>query len=251
MTSNDPNEAFRSDCDQRVASYGSGAIAEAGCEFMRASVEQKYSYNFTWLGRPIIQYPQDMIAMQQLIWSIQPDLIIETGIAHGGSLIFSAAMLELNAACGGNADAKVLGIDIDIREHNRLAILAHPLTKRIEMIQGSSVAPEIVERVKRHAEGKGRVMVCLDSNHTHEHVLAELNAYAELTTVDSYCVVFDTIVEDLSAELCPDRSWGPGNSPKSAVKEYLASHTNFEIDHTIDRQLIISVAPEGYLHRIR
>jgi cephalosporin hydroxylase len=172
---------------------------------MKASLPPQYSYNFSWLGRPIIQYPQDIIAMQELIWSIQPDLIIETGIAHGGSLIFSASMLELNAACGGPQDAEVLGVDIDIRAHNREAIEAHPMFKRTSMIEGSSIAPEIIEQVKLKAAGKQRVLVCLDSNHTHDHVLAELEAYAPLTSVGSYCVVFDTIIEDMPAELFSDR----------------------------------------------
>ena len=217
---------------------------------MKVSTVPKYSYNFSWLGRPIIQYPQDIIAMQELTWSIQPDLIIETGIAHGGSLIFYASMLELNAACGGPQDAEVLGVDIDIRAHNRAAIEAHPMFKRISMIQGSSIAPEIIEQVQTKAEGKRRVLVYLDSNHTHEHVLAELKAYAPLTSVGSYCVVFDTVIEDMPAEMFPDRPWGPGNNPKTAVREYLKSHPEFEIDKQIDHKLLISVAPEGYLKRV-
>jgi cephalosporin hydroxylase len=220
-------------------------------DFMVASIAPKYSYNFSWLGRPVIQYPQDLVAMQELIWSVQPDLIVETGIAHGGSLIFSASMLELNAACGGPADARVVGVDIDIRAHNREAILAHPMARRVSMIQGSSVAPQIVEQVRHHACGKRRVMVCLDSNHTHEHVLAELTAYAPLVTVGSYCVVFDTIVEDLPAESTGARPWGPGNNPKTAVKAYLVSHSEFEIDRRIDNKLLVSVAPQGYLKRVR
>jgi cephalosporin hydroxylase len=213
--------------------------------------EYKYSYNFSWMGRPIIQFPQDIVAMQELIWSIQPDLIIETGIAHGGSLIFSASMLELNAACGGSQDAEVLGVDIDIRAHNREAIEAHPMFKRISMIQGSSIAPDIIAQVKAKAAGKQRVLVCLDSNHTHEHVLAELEAYAPLTSVGSYCVVFDTIVEDMPAEMFPDRPWGSGNNPKTAVWEYIKAHPEFEIDKQIDHKLLISVAPDGYLKRVR
>lgn len=210
----------------------------------------KYSYHFEWLGRPIIQYPQDIVAMQELIWSIQPDLIIETGIAHGGSLIFSASMLELNAACGGPQDADVLGVDIDIRAHNREAIEAHPMFKRISMIQGSSIAPEIIEQVQVKAAGKQRVLVCLDSNHTHDHVLAELRAYAPLTSVGSYCVVFDTVIEDMPAEMFLDRPWGPANNPKTAVWEYLKIHPEFEIDKQMDHKLLISVAPDGYLKRI-
>lgn len=218
--------------------------------FAKASIAPQYSYNFTWLGRPIIQYPQDIIAMQELMWSIQPDLIIETGIAHGGSLIFSASMLEMNAFCGGPLDAEVMGVDIDIRPHNREAIEAHPMFRRIAMIQGSSIAPEIIEQVQAKAAGKRRVLVCLDSNHTHEHVLAELRAYAPLTSVGSYCVVFDTVIEDLPAEMFPDRPWGPGNSPKTAVWDYLKTHPEFEIDKQIDHKLLISVAPDGYLKRV-
>jgi cephalosporin hydroxylase len=217
---------------------------------MKRSTLPKYSYNFTWMGRPIIQYPQDIVAMQELIWAIQPDLILETGIAHGGSLIFSAAMLELNAACGGPPDAYVLGIDIDIRPHNRAAIEAHPMARRIQMIQGSSIEAATIAIAGQHAQGKSRVLVCLDSNHTHEHVLAELQAYAPLTTVGSYCVVFDTIVEDLPGDMYPDRPWGPGNNPKTAVHEYLNSHPEFAIDESIFNKLLISVAPDGFLKRI-
>ncbi|HAF13533.1 MAG TPA: cephalosporin hydroxylase [Blastocatellia bacterium] len=210
-----------------------------------------YIYNFSWLGRPIIQLPQDVFAMQELIWSIQPDLIIETGIAHGGSLIFSASMLELNAACGGPLEAEVLGVDIDIRAHNREAIEAHPLGKRISMIQGSSIAPEVIELVRARAAGKQRVMVCLDSNHTHDHVLAELEAYAPLTSVGSYCVVFDTAIEEMPAEMCSDRPWGPGNNPKTAVWEFLKTTDRFEIHQEISNKVLITVAPDGYLRRVK
>lgn len=243
---------FAKEVADRVAHNREDAqLQAAAAEFTRASTAPKYSYNFAWLGRPIIQYPQDMVAMQELIWRIQPDLIIETGIAHGGSLIFSASMLELNAACGGPADASVLGIDIDIRSHNRAAIEAHPMFRRIRMIEGSSIDPAVVSRVRDAAAGRQRVLVCLDSNHTHEHVLAELNSYASLTTVGSYCVVFDTVIEELPLGTYPDRPWGPGNNPKTAVREFLRRHGEFEIDHSIDGQLLISVAREGYLRRTR
>ncbi len=227
-----------------------GKIRAAAAKFMEASIAPQYSYNFEWLGRPIIQYPQDIIAMQEIIWRVQPDLIIETGIAHGGSLIFSAAMLELNAACGGNPDASVLGIDIDIRAHNREAIEAHPMFRRINMLEGSSVETGIVENVRKTAEGKNSVLVCLDSNHTHDHVLAELEVYAPLVTVGSYCVVFDTIVEDLPDDLYPDRPWNQAANPKTAVHQWLPEHPEFEIDKSIDEKLLISVAPDGYLKRV-
>jgi cephalosporin hydroxylase len=243
--------AFEKEVEDRIAANGKDErlLAHAS-EMMRATIASRYSYNFSWLGRPIIQYPQDIVAMQELIWSIQPDLIIETGIAHGGSLIFSASMLELNAVCGGPQNAKVLGVDIDIRAHNRKAVESHPLSRRIEMLQGSSVDPAILKAVKDAAEDR-RVLVCLDSNHTHDHVLAELEAYAPLTSIGSYCVVFDTIVEELPAEFFSDRPWGPGNNPSTATSEYLKSHPEFVVDRRIDEKILMSVAPRGYLKRVR
>lgn len=219
--------------------------------WIRETSRYRYTFNFTWMGRPIIQFPQDVFAMQEIIWSVQPDLIIETGIAHGGSLIFSASMLELNAACGGSQDAQVLGVDIDIRPHNRLAIEAHPMFTRISMIEGSSIAPEVIEQVGAIAAKKQRVLVCLDSNHTHDHVLAELKAYAPLTSLGSYCVVFDTSIEDMPAEICSGRPWGKGNNPKTAVWEFLLTTDRFEIDHEIPSKLLITVAPDGYLKCVK
>ena len=228
--------------------------------WIRDSAKHNYSYNFSWQGRPIIQYPQDIVAMQELIWEIKPDLIIETGIAHGGSLILSASMLALLDMCdaieaGKKLDPKisrrkVLGIDIDIRAHNRVAIEAHPMASRIQMIQGSSIANEIIEQVRTIAADYSRVLVYLDSNHTHDHVLAELQAYAPLASKGSYCVVFDTVVEDMPKEMFPDRPWGLGNNPKTAVWEYLKTHPEFEIDRSIQNKLLITVAPDGYLKRI-
>ena len=226
-------------------------LKERAWGFLLPSIPARYSYNFSWLGRPIIQYPQDIVAMQEIIWSVQPDLIVETGIAHGGSLIFSASMLELNAACGGPADAQVLGVDIDIRRHNRDAIERHPMFKRITMIEGSSVAADVIAQVADRAAARQRVLVCLDSNHTHDHVLAELEAYAPLTSVGSYCVVYDTLIEEMPADMFPDRSWGPGNSPKSALDEYLRIHPEFVNDDLVDAKLLISAARGGYLRRIR
>lgn len=245
-------KTFEQEVKEQIITNGENALLQTNAQnFMQESHVSKYSYNFSWLGRPIIQYPQDILAMQELIWSIQPDLIIETGIAHGGSLIFSASMLELNEACGGEKGAEVLGIDIDIRAHNKTAIEAHPMYKRITMLQGSSLDPEIVIKVKEKSEGKKRVLVCLDSNHTYEHVLSELELYAPLTSVGSYCVVFDTIVEDMSAEVSSNRPWGPGNSPKTASIEYLTKHPEFEVDKQMDNKLLISVAPDGYLKRVQ
>lgn len=242
---------FQQELTARVDANGHDeALARTAHDFLVASTAPKYSYNFSWLGRPIIQYPQDVVAVQELIWTVQPDLIIETGIAHGGSLIFSASMLELNAACGGRPDGHVLGIDIDIRAHNRAAIDAHPMSRRISMIQGSSIAPDIVAEVRARAAGKQRVLVLLDSNHTHAHVLAELQAYADLASVGSYCVVFDTLIEDMPADAYPGRPWGPGDNPLTALREYLKTHPEFEIDRHIDHKLMISVARNGYLKRV-
>jgi cephalosporin hydroxylase len=244
--------AFDREVEDRLAANGADEELRTSARvLMKATIPKRYSYNFSWLGRPIIQYPQDIVAMQEIIWTIQPDLIIETGIAHGGSLIFYASMLELNAACGGRQNAEVLGVDIDIRRHNREAIEAHPIAKRIKMIQGSSIAPEIIEQVTAAAAGKECILVCLDSNHTHDHVLAELEAYARLTSVGSYCVVFDTIVEAMPREFFGDRPWGPGNNPRTAAREFLKTHPEFEVDKRIDNKLLISVAPDGYLKRVR
>jgi cephalosporin hydroxylase len=243
---------FDKEVQDRIAGNGRNqALRSAAHAFMLESTQPKYSYNFSWLGRPIIQYPQDIVAMQELIWEVQPDLVIETGIAHGGSLILWASLLELNAACGGPQDAGVVGVDIDIRANNRAAIEAHPMYKRITMIEGSSVDLSVIAQVEDAAAGRERVLVCLDSNHTHEHVLAELEAYAPLTSVGSYCVVFDTVIEDLPADMYPDRPWGPGNNPKTAVREYLKSHPEFEVDRRIEDKLLVSVAPGGYLKRLR
>ena len=221
----------------------------------------KWAYNFSWLGRPAIQFPNDAWAMQELIWKIRPDLIIETGIAHGGSLIFSASMLALLDIIEAidsetvfdpkKSKRKVLGVDIDIRQHNREAIEAHPMSSRIKMIQGSSIAPEVIEQAKVVAKNYQRVLVCLDSNHTHDHVLAELEAYAPLTSVGSYCIVFDTVIEDMPKSMFSDRPWGPGNNPKTAVRKFLKTNPGFIIDKNIHNKLLITVATDGYLKRIK
>ncbi|MBC8113738.1 MAG: cephalosporin hydroxylase family protein [Candidatus Saccharimonas sp.] len=214
--------------------------------WLRETAPHKYTYNFTWMGRPIIQLPQDMIALQELVWQIKPDLIIETGIAHGGSIIYSASLLEL---LGG--DGLVIGIDIDIRPHNRQAIEDHPMMKRIRLVQGSSIAPETVAEVRKLSEGRQRILVLLDSNHTHEHVLGELEAYAPLVKAGSYVIVYDTLVDDMPTSFFPDRPWGPGNNPKTAVHEFLQQTDRFEIDKDLDSKLLITVAPDGYLKCVK
>ncbi|PIE55291.1 MAG: cephalosporin hydroxylase [Dethiosulfovibrio peptidovorans] len=241
--------------------------------FLEESICAKYSYNFFSLGRPIIQYPQDMIAVQELIWSIRPDCIVETGIAHGGSLIMSAAMLALLDYCDA-ADAgedfdvqksrrKVVGLDIEIRPHNKAALEAHPLFHKLDMVEGNSIDDEIISQIYDRVQGYEKILVLLDSNHTHDHVLAELEAYAPLVSQGSYCVVFDTLIEDLPDSTFPDRPWGVGNNPKTAVREYLrlcegegrrardGKPLHFEVDTNIESKILITAAPEGYLKRLR
>jgi cephalosporin hydroxylase len=256
-----PAEQFQQEVRRNIESLGrDGDLQALSRIWIRESASHRWSYNFQWLGRPAIQFPNDAWAMQELIWAVRPDIIVETGIAHGGSLVFSASMLALldmaDAIEAGltidprTSKRRVIGVDIDIRAHNRAAIEAHPLSSRIRMIQGSSIDHTTVDQVRSAVGDAQRVLVCLDSNHTHDHVLAELHAYAPLVTPGSYCVVFDTIVDDMPASLFPDRPWGPENNPKTAVREYLRSHPNFMIDKSIDHKLQISVAPDGFLKRL-
>jgi len=264
---------FQAELAARIKANGENReLNSSAKDFMRQSIAASYSYNFSSLGRPIIQYPQDIVAMQELIWQVKPGLIVETGIAHGGSLVMNASMLALLDYCdavetGETLDPRaprrrVLGVDIDIRAHNRAAIEAHPMANRIDMIQGSSIAPEVIAQVHEIAKGHDRILVCLDSNHTHDHVLAELEAYAPLTSTGSYCVVFDTVIEDLPLHSYPNRPWDKGNNPKTAVHEYLrcirvegrlaagGSPLEFEIDKSIEHRLLITVAPDGFLKRV-
>jgi cephalosporin hydroxylase len=232
---------------ERVLAMGADTELQAlSNRWFVESCRYNYSYNFTWMGRPLIQYPQDLVALQEIIWKLKPDLIIETGIAHGGSLIFHASMLELLGGAG-----RVLGIDVDIRAHNRAEIEAHPMFKRITMIEGSSIDSGVIAQVKAITEGKQCVMVLLDSNHTHEHVLSELTLYSPLVTAGSYMVVFDTVVEQMPADFFPDRPWGPGDNPATALKVFLAGSDRFEVDSEIDSKLLITAAPGGYLRCVK
>lgn len=268
-----PHERFKQEVRQNISGLEKDKSLHAlSNKWLHDISKHKYPYNFEWMGRPIIQVPQDMVALQELIFSIRPDLIIETGIAHGGSLVLSASMLALLDYCdavetGVALDPKatkrrVLGIDIDIREHNRHAIEAHPMSHRIDMLQGSSIAPEIISQVHAIAAPHKTILVILDSNHTHEHVLAELEAYAPLVSPGSYCIVFDTLIEDMPDGMFEDRPWGKGNNPKTAVWEYLhlleteGRRANddhdlaLQIDRSIETKLLLTVAPDGYLQRI-
>lgn len=266
-------EKFKAEVADNIRGLGEDQDVQALSRiWLREITRHKYAYNFSWLGRPLIQFPQDMAAIQELVWQVKPDLIIETGIAHGGSLIMSASLLAMLDYCeaveeGRTLDPakpkrRVLGIDIDIRAHNREAIEAHPMSNRIDMVQGSSIAEDTIAQVRDMAKPYQKVLVILDSNHTHEHVLAELEAYAPLVSRGSYCVVFDTLVEDMPDELISNRPWKRGDNPKTAVWEYLRRLTgegrtardgaalSFEIDKTVEHKLLITVAPDGYLKRL-
>ncbi len=230
-------------------------------KFMIESVKNKYSYNFSWLSRPIIQYPQDIINIQELIWDLKPDCIIETGIAHGGSVIFNASLLcllelensknENNIFDYANPLRKVYAVDIDIREHNLNEINNHFLKNRIELFEGSSIDKKIFNKIKKSVRGFKKILVILDSNHSHDHVLNELKLYSDLVSKDSFCIVMDTIIDDLPKSLSPDRPWGPNNSPKSAVKEFLKTNKLFQIETKFEEKALITVAPSGFLKRIK
>jgi cephalosporin hydroxylase len=268
-----PAEQFKQERQEAIMKYRDDSHWHAASDqWLDRAFRQKYMYNFTWLGRPIIQLPADMIAFQEIVWSVKPDLIIETGIAHGGSLILSASLLAMldhaDASMGGsildtrNPKRKVLGIDIDIRSHNRSAIEDHPFAPYITMIQGSSVDASVISSVYDMAKNYKSILVCLDSNHVHDHVLQELQLYAPLVSPGSYCIVFDTIVEKLPDDVFPDRPWSHGNNPASAVSEYLRSLSvnpgkafdgralSFVCDKIIDEKLLLSSNPGGYLKRV-
>lgn len=256
----DPIQQFAQEVQDNIKGLaGDRELQALSRDWTRDVARHKWSYNFRWMDRPAIQFPNDAWAMQEIIWQVKPDLIIESGIAHGGSLIYYASLLAMLDMCDaveagvpcdpGQSRRKVLGLDIDIRAHNRQAIEAHPMRPWIRMIEGSSIAPETVAQVVDMAKDYKRILVSLDSNHTHDHVLAELQAYAPLVSPGSYCVVFDTIVDDMPAALSADRPWGPGNNPKTALREYLKTHPEFEIDADIHHKLLITVAPDGFLKR--
>ncbi len=242
----DPMEQYYYERNERIASYKTNRrLVNLTRAYIQELAITRYSANFSWLGRPVIQIPQDLMAMQEIIWSVQPDFIIETGIAHGGSLIFYASMLQLIGK------GKVIGIDIDIRAHNRIEIEQHPLYQRVLMIEGSSIDQTVANKVRSLVAGASSTLVCLDSNHTHAHVLRELELYAPLVTSGSYCVVFDTGIEDLPDGTITDRPWGKGNNPKTAVWEFLKKNDHFVIDKDIETKILLTSAPDGYLRRIK
>lgn len=269
----DLHEEFQKEVRSSITKIGDDAkFQELSLEWMRKSIELRYSYNFSSLGRPIIQYPTDIVVTQELIWKVKPDLIIDCGIAHGGSAILNASCLALLDYCDAinnnltldpkKTQRKVLALDIDIREHQKEKIMNHPMSNHIEMFEGSSIAKDIIQKVYEYAKNFKNVMVCLDSDHTHSHVLGELKAYAPLVSKNSYCIVWDGIIEHLPEDAHTNRSWMPGNNPYTALHEYLGllksepqngmdgESLNFEIDKTTQDKISITVAPDGFLKRI-
>nr|WP_223298157.1 cephalosporin hydroxylase family protein [Candidatus Planktophila versatilis] len=254
-------ERFESERVDRIeALVRDTGFEQLSTAWLETAMEKSYAYNFEWLGRPIIQLPQDIVATQELIWAVRPDLIIETGIAHGGSLILSASILALIEIADASKNhqtidpnlpkSRVLGIDIDIRTHNRKLIEEHGLSPRIEMIEGSSVDPEVIRKVEALASQNKHIMIFLDSNHTHEHVLQELNLYSQFVSGGSYLVVFDTFVEKMTKDIFPNRPWTKGDNPMTATREFLASNKGFEADKGMAAKLGITVAPDGFLRKI-
>ena len=249
-------EDFKDECLANIANQSTNIdFLSRSKAWLRLANTYKYSDNFEFLGRPLIQYPQDIVQFQEIVYKTQPSLIIETGIAHGGSLVHSASLLCLLDVMEGldprKSSRKVVGVDIDIRAHNLKALDAHPLRFKMHLIEGSSISQNVISEVYSHADGHENVLVSLDSNHSHDHVLAELKAYAHLVNVGSYCIVYDTIIEDFPAGTFSDRPWDVGNSPKSAVNCWLKDNSDFIIDKNIDDKLMISVAPHGFLRRIK
>lgn len=249
---NNPIEQFTAEITERANLYrGNAALQEERLKLHEYIAKTKYAYNFFWLGVPVIQLPQDLQVIQEIIWKVKPDLIIETGTAWGGSIIYSASMLALLEDCGDINNGQVIGVDIEIRPHNKQNILAHPMAKRIILVEGSSISAEIIEKVISIAKTKKRILVCLDSSHTHDHVLAELRAYAPLVSLGSYCIVGDTAIEDVPNGTASGRPWGKGNNPKTAVWEFLKEDNRFEIDKIVESKIILTGSPDGFLKRIR
>lgn len=243
----DPVEAFFEERRQAIAMMANDEeLKRKSLDWMLHADQYKYTYNYTWMGRPIIKFPSDILLMQEIIWDIKPDLIIETGIAHGGSIVFSASMLEL---LGG--DREVVAVDIDIRQHNREKIEAHPMAKRIHMIEGSSTDPAVLDQIRERAQGKQCVMVALDSLHTHAHVLEEMRLYAPLVTVGSYMVLPDTFIEYFPKGYYSDRPWDVGNNPMTALRAFMQENNDFVIDTERCNKLLITEGFDGYLKRIK
>lgn len=236
-------------CDGRELSLSDPEAFEViSRAWLRAGWDTKYVYGFSWMGRPVIQLPEDMIRIQELIYEIQPDVIVETGVAHGGSLIFYAGL------CAAMGKGRVIGIDIEIRPHNREALEAHRLNPMIQLVEGSSTAPEVVQQVRDHIGAAETVLVLLDSNHSQAHVAAELEAYGPMVSPGSYIVACDGIMQQVAGAPRTEADWS-WNNPISAVQNFLAIHPEFEahepewpFNEGVVRQRV-SYWPQAYLRR--
>ena len=257
----DPITLFENECSEESYKQARDkSFVKLSDSWLNKSWRHKYTYHFKWMDRPIIQMPQDILALQEIIWKVKPDLIIETGIAHGGSICLSASLLallemednynktDLNKI---KRNRKVVGIDVDIRKHNKEKLNNHFLSEKMVMIEASSVDLKTFEKVKKISRDYSNILVILDSNHTDEHVLKELNLYVSLVSQNTYCIVFDTIIEKMDDAFSKDRPWSKKNSPKSAIEKFLKANESFEIDHSVDARLMLSMAPGGFLKKIR
>lgn len=247
MTTQDDREAFaRHSRDQSVALGKDKVVFDASTNFMLKLDPYDYSYLWTWMGVPIIQMPADVLATQEVIWATQPDIIIETGVARGGSVLFMASLLQLLGK------GQVIGVDIDIRAHNRDTIENHPMSHRVTLVEGGSTAPETLAAVKALIPEGARVMVILDSDHSRDHVLAECLAYAPLVTEGCYMVVADTMIGHVDESDAPrkrSKLWFKGNEPLTALRMFLSENASFEVDEVLNGKLVVSSSPGGYIRR--
>jgi cephalosporin hydroxylase len=248
MAKKDPIAEFFEERQADIQRMGADEeLRRKSIDWMLHADKYKYTYNFTWMGRPIIKFPSDMVIQQELMWKLRPDLVIETGIAHGGSIVFTSSMMEMMGI-----DGEVVGIDIDIRKHNRAEIEKHPMAKRITMYEGNSVDAGMIEKVRLHTAGKRCVMVVLDSLHSHDHAYKELVAYAPMATTGSYCILPDTFIEFFpKGYYSSTRPWDVGDNPYTAMKQYLAETDLFEIDRALTDKAMITETVDGYLKRVR
>ncbi len=245
MSHPDDRQEFLANRKQKSQDLGADkALFEKSKDLIYDLDRHDYSYLWTWMGIPIIQLPADVLATQEVIWKTKPDIIIETGVARGGSVLFMASIVEMMG------NGQVIGVDIDIRTHNRESIEAHPMSKRVTLIEGGSVDKDVLEKVRAEIPDGARVMVVLDSDHSRDHVLAECRAYGPMVTKDCYLVVADTLVGHVNEENAPkNRSqlWYKGNDPLTATNDFLEEQDRFQVDAVTNGKLVLSSSPGGYL----
>lgn len=248
MTTQDDREAFAlHGRNQSLALGKDKEVFDDSTRFMLKLDRYDYSYLWTWMGVPIIQMPADILATQEVIWATKPDIIIETGVARGGSVLFMASLLELLGK------GQVIGVDIDIRAHNRDTIEKHPMSRRVTLIEGGSTSPDTLAAVRKLIPEGARVMVILDSDHSRDHVLDECRAYAPLVTEGCYMVVADTMIGHVDESDAPrkrSKLWFKGNEPLTALRMFLEEDSSFEVDEVLNGKLVISSSPGGYVRKI-